>query len=140
MGLITSVIVDNQLVDLDVAHARTAVSRGLGLDRTQENRKRMNGPVEASAGGDRAMSDFYASVCLAELAFAALLVVRLFIGPTVSDRFVALNTMSTQATLCVFFFAAFAQTNDLPRRVDLACSFSYLATIVWARYLERGFL
>jgi multicomponent Na+:H+ antiporter subunit F len=86
------------------------------------------------------VTQFYASVCLAELALAALLVVRHFIGPTVSDRLVALNTMSTQATLCVFFFAAFAQRTIYLDVSIWLCSFSYLATIVWARYLERGFL
>jgi multicomponent Na+:H+ antiporter subunit F len=86
------------------------------------------------------MSQFYEFVCLVELVLAALLVVRLFIGPTVSDRFVALNTMSTQATLCVFFFAAFAQRTIYLDVSIWLCSFSYLATIVWSRYLERGFL
>jgi multicomponent Na+:H+ antiporter subunit F len=86
------------------------------------------------------VTQFYASVCLAELALAALLVVRLFIGPSVSDRLVALNTMSTQATLCVFFFAAFGQRTIYLDVSIWLCSFSYLATIVWSRYLERGFL
>ncbi|MGH9296469.1 MAG: monovalent cation/H+ antiporter complex subunit F [Acidimicrobiales bacterium] len=57
-----------------------------------------------------------------------------------SDRIVALNTLSTQATLALLFFAAFA---DRTIYLDVAiwmASFSYLATIVWARYLERGFL
>jgi multicomponent Na+:H+ antiporter subunit F len=86
------------------------------------------------------MSAFYASVCLAELALTVPLAVRLFIGPTVSDRFLALNTMSTQATLCVVFFAAFARRTIYLDVSIWLCSFSYLATIVWARYLERGFL
>lgn len=86
------------------------------------------------------MSDLYAAGCLTELAFAAIVFVRLVIGPTVSDRLVALNTMSTQATLAVIYFAAFA---DRSIYLDVSlwlASFSYLATIVWSRFLERGLL
>lgn len=84
--------------------------------------------------------DIYAAVALAEVAVTLLLFVRLAIGPTVCDRIVALNTMSTQATLAVLFFAAFAdRTVYLDVSLWLA-SFSYLGTIVWARYLERGLL
>lgn len=79
-------------------------------------------------------------MCLAELAIGALLVVRLILGPTVSDRILALNTLATQATLALMFFAASA---DRTIYLDVSlwmASFSYLATIVWGRYLERGFL
>jgi multicomponent Na+:H+ antiporter subunit F len=86
------------------------------------------------------MNQLYSSVCFIELALAALLLIRLFIGPSVSDRLVALNTMSTQATLAVFFFAAFAQRTIYLDVSIWLCSFSYLATIVWSRYLERGLL
>ena len=86
------------------------------------------------------MTTVYGAVCLAEIAVMLLLIVRLVLGPTVSDRIVALNTMSTQAALAVVFFAAFAQR---PIYLDPAlwlCSFSYLGTVVWARLLERGLL
>jgi len=84
--------------------------------------------------------DVYAAVALAETAVTLVLFVRLAIGPTVSDRIVALNTISTQSTLAVLFFAAFAgRTAYLDVALWLA-SFSYLGTIVWARYLERGLL
>lgn len=86
------------------------------------------------------MTTLFQIVCLAELALAALLIVRIARGPTVSDRIVALNTMATQGTLAVLFFAAFA---DRTIYLDVSlwlCSFSYLATIVWSRFLERGFL
>lgn len=86
------------------------------------------------------MSHVYFWVCAAELGVAALLLVRLAIGPTVSDRLVALNTISTQSTLAVLFFAAFAQRSIYLDVALWLCSFSYLATVVWARYLERGFL
>jgi multicomponent Na+:H+ antiporter subunit F len=80
------------------------------------------------------------AVALAEVAIAALLLIRLAAGPTVSDRVVALNTMSTQAALAVVFFAAFAgRTVYLDVALWLA-SFSYLGAIVWSRYLERGLL
>ncbi|HEX3541133.1 MAG TPA: monovalent cation/H+ antiporter complex subunit F [Acidimicrobiales bacterium] len=86
------------------------------------------------------MTTIYGAVCLAELVIVLLLLVRVVIGPTVSDRIVALNTVSTQATLAVLFFAAFAQR---PIYLDPAlwlCSFSYVGTVVWARFLERGLL
>lgn len=86
------------------------------------------------------MADICLTVALAEVAIAALLLVRLAAGPTVSDRVVALNTMSTQAALAVVFFAAFAgRTVYLDVALWLA-SFSYLGAIVWSRYLERGLL
>ncbi len=86
------------------------------------------------------MSHLYAAVCLAELAIGALLIVRLAIGPTTSDRLVAVNTLATQCTLAVLFFAAFAQRTIYLDVSLWLCSFSYLATIVWSRYLERGLL
>ena len=85
------------------------------------------------------MNEICLVVAIAEVAIAALLIVRLPAGPTVSDRIVALNTMSTQATLAVLFFAAFAGTIYLDVALWLA-SFSYLGAIVWSRYLERGLL
>lgn len=86
------------------------------------------------------MKDLYAFVCIAELLLTGVLVIRLVIGPTISDRLVALNTMSTQATLAVLFFASFA---DRTIYLDISlwlCSLSYLATIVWSRFLERDLL
>jgi multicomponent Na+:H+ antiporter subunit F len=86
------------------------------------------------------MTDFYAAVCIAELVIVALLLVRVAKGPSVSDRIVALNTISTECALAVLFFAAFAgRTIYLDTGIWLA-SFSYLGAIVWARYLERGLL
>ena len=86
------------------------------------------------------MTDVFISVCLAELVIVALLLVRVARGPSVSDRIVALNTMSTECGIAVLFFAAFA---DRAIYLDVALwltSFSYLGAIVWARYLERGLL
>lgn len=86
------------------------------------------------------MPDIYLAIAIAEIAIAALLIVRLATGPTISDRIVALNTMSTQAALAVLFFAAFA---DRAVYLDVAlwlASFSYLGAIIWSRYLERGML
>ena len=86
------------------------------------------------------MSNAMAWVALAEMAVVSLLLIRLAIGPTVSDRIVALNTISVQATLALFAYSAFV---DRSFYLDVAlwlASFSYLGTIVWSRYLERGFL
>ena len=86
------------------------------------------------------MKDVYIAVCIAEVAIIGVLLVRLARGPSVSDRIVALNTISTQCALAVLFFAAFA---DRSIYLDVGLwmvSFSYLGALVWARYLERGLL
>ncbi|HWE54663.1 MAG TPA: monovalent cation/H+ antiporter complex subunit F [Acidimicrobiales bacterium] len=86
------------------------------------------------------MTDVFLAAGLAEVAVMIPLMVRLALGPTVSDRIVALNTISTQAALAVLFFAAYAdRTIYLDAAIWLA-SFSYLGTIIWSRYLERGLL
>jgi len=86
------------------------------------------------------MKDVFIAVCIAELVVIAMLLVRVGRGPSVSDRIVALNTISTEAAIAVLFFAAFA---DRSIYLDVAIwlsSFSYLGALVWARYLERGLL
>lgn len=86
------------------------------------------------------MTTVYLAVCIAELAISAVLLVRVALGPSVSDRIVALNAMSTQATIAVLFFAAWG---DRTVYLDVGLwlsSFSYLGALVWARYLERGLL
>ena len=86
------------------------------------------------------MQQLFLIVGICQLAFIGLLLIRLGRGPSVSDRIVALNTISTQAALAVLFFAAFA---DRSIYLDVAlwlASFSYLGALVWARYLERGLL
>lgn len=86
------------------------------------------------------MSDLFLAVAIAEVLIVGLLLVRVARGPSVSDRIVALNTISTQGALAVLFFAAFA---DRSIYLDVALwmvSFSYLGALVWARYLERGLL
>jgi multicomponent Na+:H+ antiporter subunit F len=82
----------------------------------------------------------YAAVCIAELLITALLLVRVARGPSVTDRIVALNTISTQAAIAVLFFAAFADRTIYLDPALWLTSFSYLGAIVWARYLERGLL
>ena len=79
-------------------------------------------------------------VAVAEIAILPLLLFRLAVGPTVSDRVVALNTISIQATLSLFAYSAFVDRGLYLDVALLMASFSYLGTIVWARYLERGFL
>lgn len=86
------------------------------------------------------MSQVYLAVAIAEIAVVAVLLLRLAAGPTISDRIVALNAISTQAAIAVLFFAAFA---DRTIYCDVALwlgSFSYLGAIVWSRYLERELL
>ncbi|MGI9004796.1 MAG: monovalent cation/H+ antiporter complex subunit F [Streptosporangiaceae bacterium] len=86
------------------------------------------------------MAQVYLTVAITEMAIAVLLFIRLAKGPTICDRVVAINTISTQAALAVLFFSAFAaRTIYLDVSLWLA-SFSYLGAIVWSRYLERGLL
>lgn len=76
----------------------------------------------------------------AEVFIAVIGAWRLFVGPTVSDRIVALNAMASQATLAVIVYAAFANRAPYADVAIWLASFSYLGTVVWARYLERGLL
>ena len=86
------------------------------------------------------MNDVYISVAIAEFAVIAVLMIRFTLGPSVTDRIVALNAISTQAAVAVLFFAAFAG-RSLYTDVSLwLASFSYLGAFVWARFLERGLL
>jgi multicomponent Na+:H+ antiporter subunit F len=86
------------------------------------------------------MKDLFIAVCIGEVVLIALLVIRVARGASVTDRIVAVNTMSTQAAIAVLFFGAFAgRTVFIDTAIWLA-SFSYLGGIVWARYLERGLL
>ena len=86
------------------------------------------------------MNDVLIGACIAPLVVAAIVLVRLARGPSVSDRVVALNTISTQCAVVVLFYAAVAdRTIYLDAALWLA-SFSYLGALVWARYLDRGLL
>jgi multicomponent Na+:H+ antiporter subunit F len=86
------------------------------------------------------MSALYLWVAIGEIAVIVVLLVRLAAGPTISDRIVALNAMSTQAAIAVLFFAAFAGRTIYCDVALWLGSFSYLGAIVWARYLERELL
>ncbi len=86
------------------------------------------------------MSQVYLAVAVAEVALMAVLLLRLAAGPTISDRIVALNAMSTQAAIAVLFFAAFAGRTIYCDVALWLASFSYLGAIVWSRYLERELL
>jgi multicomponent Na+:H+ antiporter subunit F len=75
-----------------------------------------------------------------ECLVAAVVMVRLVLGPTTSDRVVAVNTMAAQVTLALLCFSVWA---DRTVYLDVAlwlAAFSYLGAFVWARYLERGLL
>ena len=86
------------------------------------------------------MKDVYLAVVIAEVAVMALLLIRLAAGPTICDRIVALNAMSTQAAIAVLFFAAYAGRTIYCDVALWLASFSYLGAIVWSRYLERELL
>lgn len=86
------------------------------------------------------MKTIYQCVCVVELALMAALLIRVARGPSIADRILALNTMSTQAAVAVLFFAAFAGRSSYADVAIWMASFSYLAALLWARYLERGLL
>lgn len=86
------------------------------------------------------MTSVYGIVAIGELAVAAVLMIRLAIGPTICDRIVALNAISTQSALAVLYFAAFAQRTIYLDVALWLASFSYLGAIIWSRYLERELL
>jgi multicomponent Na+:H+ antiporter subunit F len=86
------------------------------------------------------LQQVYLAAAIAEIAVTVLLVARLAAGPTVSDRIVAVNTMSAQAALATLFFAAYAGRSIYLDVALWLSSFSYLGAIVWSRYLERGLL
>ena len=86
------------------------------------------------------MTDIYAGIAIAEVVIAGLLLIRLAAGPTISDRIVALNSIAAQSALALLFYAAAADREIYVDAAIWLASFSYLGTIVWARYLERGLL
>ncbi len=86
------------------------------------------------------MKAVYLAVVIAEIAIMAPLLIRVAAGPTICDRIVALNAMSTQAAIAVLFFAAFAGRAIYCDVALWLASFSYLGAIVWSRYLERELL
>ena len=85
-------------------------------------------------------ADIALGVCLGELVVISLLLVRLAQGPSVGDRIVAVNTISTQAAIAVLFYAAYADRTIYLDTAIYMVSFSYLGALVWSRYLERGLL
>lgn len=86
------------------------------------------------------MKDVFISVCIAQLVIVGLLLIRVARGPSITDRIVAVNTISAESALAVLFFGAFeGRTIYLDAALWLA-SFSYLGAMLWARYLERGLL
>jgi multicomponent Na+:H+ antiporter subunit F len=86
------------------------------------------------------MTDAVLAAAIAEAVIAALLLVRVARGPAVADRFVAVNAISTQITLAVFCFAAYQREQDYLDLTLWMATFSYLATFVWARLVERELL
>jgi multicomponent Na+:H+ antiporter subunit F len=86
------------------------------------------------------LTDAFLAAAIAEAVIAALLIVRVAKGPSVADRFVAINAMSTQITLAMFCFAAYELEQDYLDVTLWMAAFSYLAAFVWARLVERELL
>lgn len=86
------------------------------------------------------MTTVFIAIPIVELALVAMLLVRVALGPSVTDRIVALNTISTLVAVAVLFYAAYAGRVSYLDVALWLSSFSYLGAFVWARYLERGLL
>lgn len=74
------------------------------------------------------------------LAAVALAFVRLVRGPSLPDRVVALDLMST---LAVGIIAVYAIATDQPVFLDVAivlALIAFLGTVAFARYVEKGTL
>ena len=86
------------------------------------------------------MNLIWSVACAVEIGIGGLLMIRVTAGPSVTDRIVALNMVSTQLTFAVLAFAVVA---DRSIYLDVAiwlASFSFLSALVWSRFLERGLL
>jgi multicomponent Na+:H+ antiporter subunit F len=79
-------------------------------------------------------------ICVAEIGIGGALLIRVAVGPSVCDRIVALNLMSTQFTLALLAFAVVVDRSLYLDPAIWLASFSFLSALVWARYLERGLL
>jgi len=86
------------------------------------------------------LQDILIAVCIAQICIVGLLLVRVALGPSVGDRIVGLNMITTQSAIAVLFYAAFAQRTFYCDIALWIASFSYLGTFVWSRFLERGLL
>jgi multicomponent Na+:H+ antiporter subunit F len=77
-----------------------------------------------------------ASIILTLLSFASLY--RAIVGPTVADRVVAINMVSTKVSIIIILVALFL---DEKNYVDVALIYamvSFITTVSVAKYLERG--
>jgi len=77
-----------------------------------------------------------ASIILTILSFASLY--RAIVGPTLADRVVAINMVSTKVSIIIILVALFL---DEKNYVDVALIYamvSFITTVSVAKYLERG--
>ena len=77
-----------------------------------------------------------ASIILTVLSFASLY--RAIVGPTLADRVVAINMVSTKVSIIIILVALFL---DEKNYVDVALIYamvSFITTVSVAKYLERG--
>lgn len=86
------------------------------------------------------MTALWGVLCAAQIAVSGLLLIRVGLGPSVCDRIVALNMMSTQLTIALIGYAVLADRSFYCDAALWLASFSYLGALVWARYLERRLL
>ncbi len=74
-------------------------------------------------------------------AFICVSLVRLFIGPTIWDRLLMFNVISSKVVMIIVAFALFSEKTYI---LDIALAFtlfSFIATVLIARFVrERGTL
>jgi multicomponent Na+:H+ antiporter subunit F len=79
-------------------------------------------------------------LAIGEVLAGVPLLYRLARGPSVCDRVLATNVLSTQCALVVLLAAAALRRTVYLDVALWLVSFSYLGAILWSRYLERGLL
>lgn len=85
--------------------------------------------------------NFYISVITLLSIFIVLFIVKMFIGPTIWDRLLCFNIISSKVVMLIVAFALFTEKTYI---LDIALTFtlfSFISTVLIARFIkERGTL
>ncbi|CAG0988840.1 MAG: cation:proton antiporter [Anaerolinea sp.] len=79
-------------------------------------------------------------VCMGLSILMIVLCYRLWRGPTTGDRMLALETMGALGVLILIALSVIAERTIYLDLGVLLALFSFLGTLVFARYLERGLI
>lgn len=77
-----------------------------------------------------------ASIILTLLSFVSLY--RAIVGPTVADRVVAINMVSTKVNIIIILVALFINEKNYVDVALIYAMISFITTVSVAKYLERG--